>query len=82
MEYDLKYDYSEALKRQKHTQSDVNEIRRIISKIPHVPKTITDRKVKYNLKPCISQCSKSSREKYYQTKKFPAFAVPRRMRQY
>lgn len=45
MEYDLKYDYSEALKRQKRKQSDIDALRKTVGKISHIPKAITDKQV-------------------------------------
>ena len=45
MNIDLEYDYSEALKRQGHTQADVDAIRNLVSQYPHIPKSITDKQV-------------------------------------
>lgn len=48
MDYDLNYDYQEALRRQKHKQSDIDSLRKIVSKISHIPKAITDKQVSSN----------------------------------
>lgn len=45
MNFDLEYDYSEAIKRQGHKQEDVDELRNAVSLILHIPKTITDKQV-------------------------------------
>lgn len=45
MNFDLEYDYSEALKRQGHKQSDVDALRNAVSSYSHIPKTVTDKQV-------------------------------------
>lgn len=45
MEYDLNYDYPEALKRQNRKQSDIDALRKEVNKISHIPKAITDKQV-------------------------------------
>ena len=46
MNIDFEYDYSEALKRQGHTQANVDAIRNLVSQYPHIPKCITDKQVR------------------------------------
>lgn len=45
MDYEHTYDYLEALRRQKRKQSEVDELRKAVSKIPHIPKAITDKQL-------------------------------------
>ncbi|KAL7038242.1 hypothetical protein ACKWTF_009517 [Chironomus riparius] len=52
MNIDLEYDYSEALKRQGHTQADVDAIRNLVSQYPHIPKSITDKQLLLFLDSC------------------------------
>jgi hypothetical protein len=40
---DLEYSYEEALKRQGHSQVDVDSLRNLVSNYSHVPKAITDK---------------------------------------
>lgn len=44
MNFDLEYDYEEAMKRQGHKQADVDALRSIV-KDSSVPKSITDKQV-------------------------------------
>lgn len=46
MNVDLEYDYAEALKRQGHKQSDVDEIRKAVETYGIVPKSITNKQVR------------------------------------
>ena len=46
MNVDLEYDYAEALKRQGHKQSDVDEIRKVVETYGMVPKSITNKQVR------------------------------------
>ena len=50
MDFDLEYDYAEALKRQGHKQSDVDALRKVVEQYPMVPKSITNKKVSLFLK--------------------------------
>lgn len=45
MNYDLEYDYAEALKRQGHSQADVDALRNILNQHAIVPKSITNKQV-------------------------------------
>jgi hypothetical protein len=47
MNYELEYDYAEAMKRQGHKQSDVDELRMAVDKFSVVPKSITDKQVQF-----------------------------------
>ena len=44
---DLEYDYTEALKRQGQTQTDVDALRNIVELYPVVPKSITNKQVRF-----------------------------------
>lgn len=46
MNFDLQYDYAEALRHQKRTQSDVDATRKLVNVHEVVPKTITDKQVR------------------------------------
>lgn len=45
MNFDLEFDYAEALKRQGHKQSDVDALRSVVEKFAVVPKSITNKQV-------------------------------------
>lgn len=45
MNFDLEYDYAEALKRQGHKQSEVDALRKVVEQNPIVPKSITNKQV-------------------------------------
>lgn len=45
MNFDLDYDYAEALKRQGHKQSDVDALRSVVEQYSVVPKSITNKQV-------------------------------------
>lgn len=47
MNLDLEFNYEEALKRQQHTQNDVDSLRKCIQKFEYVPKSITNKQVSY-----------------------------------
>lgn len=47
MNFDLDYDYAEALKRQGHKQSDVDALRNVVEKFADVPKSITNKQVSF-----------------------------------
>mgnify|MGYP007092100437 CR=1 FL=1 len=52
MNFDLEYDYGEALKRQGHKQSDVDAIRKVVEKYPIVPKSITNKQASFFIQFC------------------------------
>jgi len=70
MIYDLEYDYSEALKRQDHKQSDVDTLRSVVGEFPIVPRSITDKQLLLFLDSCggIEGASKVLKT-YYKIKK-------------
>lgn len=47
MNFDLEYDYAEALKRQGHNQSEVDALRSVVEQYPIVPKSITNKQVNF-----------------------------------
>lgn len=47
MNFDLEYDYAEALRRQGHKQADVDELRDSMREIAVIPKSITNKQVRY-----------------------------------
>jgi len=70
MIYDLEYDYSEALKRQGHKQSDVDTLRSVVREFPIVPRSITDKQLLLFLDSCggVEGASKVLKT-YYKIKK-------------
>jgi hypothetical protein len=49
MNVDLEYNYEEALKRQGHSQLEVDSLRNLIGNYSHVPKSITDKQVSWQV---------------------------------
>lgn len=52
MNFDLEYDYAEALKRQGHKQTDVDALRAIVMQHEIIPKSITDKQILLFLDSC------------------------------
>lgn len=49
MNLDLEYNYEEALKRQQHSQSDVDSLRKCVQKFEYVPKSLTNKQVSFDV---------------------------------
>lgn len=47
MNLDLEFNYEEALKRQKHSQNDVDALRKCVQKFEYVPKSLTNKQVRF-----------------------------------
>ena len=45
MDFDLEYDYEEALKRQNIDPADIEILRKTVAEIEVIPKTLTDKQV-------------------------------------
>ncbi|CRL02024.1 CLUMA_CG015172, isoform A [Clunio marinus] len=70
MDFDLEYDYMEALKRQGHVQADVDALRNIVESYSIVPKSITNKQILLFLDSCggIEEGARVMKI-YYQIKK-------------